>query len=84
MIGKMVMHIQRIQAKRGLQAARKCDSFHTETNIYLQGFLTKHSVIWHAQNSQIKILNFAIYTLTYVWKQCFQLLTDDTKLLPTL
>ena len=29
MIGKMIMHMERIQAKRGLQAAGKCDSFHT-------------------------------------------------------
>ena len=29
MIWKMIMHMGRIQAKRGLQAAGKCNSFHT-------------------------------------------------------
>ena len=31
MIGKMIMHMRRIQAKRGL-AAGKCDPFHNTVN----------------------------------------------------
>ena len=73
MLGKMIMHIGRIQPKQGFGC------WQVQFVSYCKHVNSKW--VWGKSAQPQK--NFAIYTFIYAWKQCFQLLTD-TKLLPTL